>query len=145
MYELNRARLVGIGPRGARYSDVTLDLSGLGEQVQAQNLFDAPARRPAPFSLLMLDNGGGKSVLLKLLFSVVLPGKRNAVGGTTSAMEKFVVGEDTGHVVLEWMHVRTGDRVITGKALQSRGNARADGSRLAEAWWSLRPHEGAEL
>ncbi|MBO3738128.1 hypothetical protein [Actinoplanes flavus] len=145
MYELNRVRLFGVGPRGARYTDVTLDLSGVGKIVGSQgSLFDAPTRRPSPYSLLLLENGGGKSVLLKLLFSVVLPGKRNAVGGSAAVMEKFVIGDDAAHIVLEWMHVRTGDRVITGKVLQRRrGGVAAD--RLAEHWWSLRPHQGVEM
>lgn len=118
MYELNRARLVSIGPRGARYSDVTIDLSGLGEQVPPRSLFDTSTRRPSPFSLLLLENGGGKSVLLKLLFSVVLPGRRNTVGG--ASLDKFVLDGDTGHVALEWMHVTTGERLVTAKVYQRR-------------------------
>ena len=146
MYELSRVRLFSVGPRGARYTDVTLDLSDVGAPIGGQgSLFATPIRRPSPFSLLMLENGGGKSVLLKLVFSVVLPGRRNAVGGSAAVMEKFVVGDDAAHVVLEWMHVRTGDRVVTGKTLQWRRTRGADGSRLAEAWWSLRPHGVVEL
>jgi hypothetical protein len=143
MYELNRARLVGIGPRGARYSDVTLDLSGLGEQVQSQNLFDAAVRRPAPFSLLLLENGGGKSVLLKLLFSVVLPGRRNTVGG--ASLERFVLDGDTGHVALEWMHVSTGARLVTAKVYQRRTRSSSDKNPVAEAWYSFRPSDALDL
>ncbi|GAA3671678.1 hypothetical protein GCM10023081_07520 [Arthrobacter ginkgonis] len=145
MYELNRMRLFSVGPRGARFSDVTLDLSDAGAVVGQGNLFADLPRRPSPYSLLMLENGGGKSVLLRLLFSVVLPGRRNAVGGSAATMEKFVLGEDPAHVALEWMHVRTGERVITGKTLQWRRTRAADGSRLAEAWWALRPHDGVGL
>ena len=145
MYELNRVRLFCIGPRGARYTDVTLDLSGVGQIIAGQgSLFGTTVRRPSPYSLLLLENGGGKSVLLKLLFSVVLPGRRNAVGGSAAVMEKFVLGDDAAHIVLEWMHVRTGDRVITGKALQRRRSGPA-ADRLAEHWWSLRPHHGVEI
>jgi hypothetical protein len=99
VYELNRVRLVGIGPRGARYTDVTLDLSGVGAPVTPASLFESGARRPSPHSLLMLENGGGKSVLLKLVFSVVLPGRRRTVGG--AALDKFVLDGDTGHVALD--------------------------------------------
>ena len=35
-------------------------------------------------------------------------------------MDNFVIGDDAAHVVLEWIHVRTGDRVLTGKTLQRR-------------------------
>src|SRR5690349_7524595 len=103
MYELNRVRLFRVGPRGARYTDVTLDLSGVGQIIAGQgSLFGTAVRRPSPYSLLLLENGGGKSVLLKLLFSVVLPGRRNAVGGSAAVMEKFVIGDDAAHIVLEW-------------------------------------------
>ncbi|QSE87852.1 hypothetical protein JWS13_04120 (plasmid) [Rhodococcus pseudokoreensis] len=143
MHELNRIRLVGIGPRGARYSDVTLDLSNLGDTVEARTLFDAPTRRPSPFSLLLLENGGGKSVLLKLLFSVVLPGRRNTVSG--AALDKFVLDDDTGHVAMEWMNVRTGDRLVTAKVYQPRARTASDSNPLAEAWYSFRPSETLAL
>lgn len=137
MYELNRIRLVSIGPRGARYGDVTLDLSGIGETVTTTSLFDTASRRPSPYSLLMLENGGGKSVLLKLLFSVVLPGRRKTVGG--SALDKFVLDGDTGHVALEWMHVVTGHHLVTAKAYQRRASTKSNTNPLAEAWYSFRP------
>ena len=83
MYELSRVRLYSIGPAGARYADTVLDLRGVGEPVpdpaptQAEFFEDEPVgppRRPAPAGVLFLENGGGKSVLLKLIFSVMLPG-----------------------------------------------------------------------
>jgi hypothetical protein len=139
MYELNRVRLAGIGPRGARYTDVTLDLSGVGPPVGSATLHGSPARRPSPVALLMLENGGGKTVLLKLLFSVVLPGRSKVVGGRAASLDPFVLETDTGHVALEWMHPVTGDRVITAKVLQRRARAAAGASPLIEAWYSLRP------
>jgi hypothetical protein len=46
MYELNRMRLFSVGPRGARYSDVVLDLSAAGAAIGGQqNLFTEPTRR----------------------------------------------------------------------------------------------------
>lgn len=137
MYELNKARLIGIGPRGARYSDVTLDLSDAGEAVTARTLTDAPTHRPAPYSLLMLENGGGKSVLLKLLFSVVLPGRKKTLGG--ASLEDFVLETDTGHVALEWMHTKTGQRLVTAKTYQRRTRTASSTNPLAEAWYSFQP------
>jgi hypothetical protein len=139
VYELNRARLVGIGPRGARYTDVTLDLSSVGIPLPRQTLFDDPARRPSPYTLLMLENGGGKSVLLSLLFSVVLPGRKKTVGG--AAMENYVQATDTGHVVLEWIHVQSGQRFITGKVFQRRATTPGNSNPLTEAWYSFRPSD----
>jgi hypothetical protein len=143
VYELNRARLVGIGPGGARYTDVTLDLSGVGAGIERQTLFDDPVRRPSPYTLLMLENGGGKSVLLSLLFSVVLPGKKKTVGG--AALEKFVLDSDTGHVALEWMHVRTGARLVTAKVYQRRTPTPGNTSPLREAWYSFHPSTSLDL
>jgi hypothetical protein len=145
VYELNRVRMFGVGPRGARFTDVTLNFADVGAPIGVGTLFDAPTRRPSPYSLLLLENGGGKSVLLKLLFSVILPGKRNTLGGASDVLEKFVVGEEAGHVVLEWMHVKTGERVITGKTYQWRRKSTSDGRKLGEAWWSLRPGAAVEV
>ncbi len=159
MYELSRVRLFSVGPAGARYQDVTLDLRGVGEAVKVahqEDLFaaDDPSdgaarvpRRPAPASVLFLENGGGKSVLLKLIFSVLLPGRRQVVGTTsTSVLEKFVLAEDVAHVALEWMHTGTGRLLVTGKVSEWRGHvASSDPEKLADAWYSLRPHPGFGL
>lgn len=142
MYELNRIRLVGIGPAGARYDDVTMDMSGVGEPAGSGDLFGDGPRRPSPFSLLMLENGGGKSVLLKLIFSVVLPGRRRTIGGTS--LEDYVLDGDTGHVILEWMHARTGAKLLTGKVSQRRSR-HSSGNLLAEAWYTLRPSLDLDL
>jgi hypothetical protein len=107
LFELSRIRLVSVGPPGARYEDVLIDLSGAGQPVQYRQptLFGNPPLRPSPASVLFLENGGGKSVLIKLIFSVMLPGRRQVVGTTnTRVLEKFVAADDVSHVILEWMH-----------------------------------------
>lgn len=156
MYELSRVRLHSVGPSGARYQDVVLDLSGVGDVVSAPTqdaLFGAgvhhtengPPRRPSPASVLFLENGGGKSVLIKLIFSVMLPGRRQVVGTTnTRVLEKFVGAKDVAHVVLEWQHVETGQRLITGKVSEWRGHvASSDPANLVDSWYCFRP--GAEV
>ncbi|HEX2297658.1 MAG TPA: hypothetical protein VHH34_03920, partial [Pseudonocardiaceae bacterium] len=149
MYELCRVRLFSVGPPGARYQDVCLDLRGIGAPVQApvQGDLFAPddleriPRRPSPASVLFLENGGGKSVLIKLIFSVMLPGRRQVVGTTnTRVLEKFVLASDVAHVSLEWMHSGTGERLVTGKVSQWRGQvASSDPAKLSDAWYSFRP------
>jgi chromosome segregation ATPase len=152
MYELSRVRLHSVGPAGARYQDVVLDLSEVGPVVRspAQDaLFSAGIhaaaqglpRRPSPASVLFLENGGGKSVLIKLIFSVMLPGRRQVVGTTnTRVLEKFVTAKDVSHVVLEWQHTETGQRVITGKVSEWRGHvASADPANLIDSWYCFRP------
>lgn len=156
MYELSRVRLYSIGPAGARYADTVLDLRGVGEPVpnpapaQAEFFEDEPVgppRRPAPAGVLFLENGGGKSVLLKLIFSVMLPGHRNTLGGASSGvLRKFLLADDCGHVALEWQHTLTGECVVVGKVSEWRGHQVSnDPRRFAEAWYSFRPGPGLSL
>ncbi|MET9777019.1 hypothetical protein ABZ023_22590 [Streptomyces sp. NPDC006367] len=156
MYELSRVRLYSIGPAGARYADTVLDLRGVGEPVpdpapaQAEFFEEEPVgppRRPAPAGVLFLENGGGKSVLLKLIFSVMLPGHRNTLGGASSGvLRKFLLADDCGHVALEWQHVRTGECVVVGKVSEWRGRQVSnDPRKFAEAWYSFRPGPGLTL
>ncbi|MFF3342453.1 hypothetical protein [Streptomyces flavidovirens] len=156
MYELSRVRLYSIGPAGARYADTVLDLRGVGEPVpnpaptQAEFFQEEPVgppRRPAPAGVLFLENGGGKSVLLKLIFSVMLPGHRNTLGGASSGvLRKFLLADDCGHVALEWQHTLTGECVVVGKVSEWRGRQVSnDPRKFAEAWYSFRPGPGLSL
>ncbi|WP_406367538.1 hypothetical protein [Streptomyces sp. NBC_01546] len=156
MYELSRIRLYSIGPAGARYADTVLDLRGVGEPVphpapaQAEFFEDEPTgppRRPAPAGVLFLENGGGKSVLLKLIFSVMLPGHRNTLGGASSGvLRKFLLADDCGHVALEWQHTQTGECLVVGKVSEWRGRQVSnDPRKFAEAWYSFRPGPGLGL
>ncbi|MER6345701.1 hypothetical protein ACWC10_31320 [Streptomyces sp. NPDC001595] len=156
MYELSRVRLYSIGPAGARYADTVLDLRGVGRPVpdpaptQAEFFEEEPVgppRRPAPAGVLFLENGGGKSVLLKLIFSVMLPGHRNTLGGASSGvLRKFLLADDCGHVALEWQHVQTGECVVVGKVSEWRGRQVSnDPRKFAEAWYSFRPGPGLSL
>ncbi|MFE6786134.1 hypothetical protein ACFVFF_28150 [Streptomyces sp. NPDC057680] len=156
MYELSRVRLYSIGPAGARYADTVLDLRGVGAPVphpaptQAEFFEEEPVgppRRPAPAGVLFLENGGGKSVLLKLIFSVMLPGHRNTLGGASSGvLRKFLLADDCGHVALEWQHTLTGELVVVGKASEWRGRqVSSDPRKFAEAWYSFRPGPGLSL
>ncbi|MEV6739989.1 hypothetical protein AB0N14_24820 [Streptomyces sp. NPDC051104] len=156
MYELSRVRLYSIGPAGARYADTVLDLRGVGDPVlepaptQAEFFEEEPVGppcRPAPAGVLFLENGGGKSVLLKLIFSVMLPGHRNTLGGASSGvLRKFLLADDCGHVALEWQHVQTGECVVVGKVSEWRGRQVSnDPRKFAEAWYSFRPGPGLTL
>ena len=156
MYELSRIRLYSIGPAGARYADTVLDLRGVGAPVptpapaQADFFEDepqGPPRRPAPAGVFFLENGGGKSVLLKLIFSVMLPGHRNTLGGASSGvLRKFLLADDCGHVALEWQHTLTGESVVVGKVSEWRGRqVSGDPRKFAEAWYSFRPGPGMSL
>jgi hypothetical protein len=129
VYELARVRLHAVGPKGARYQDVVLDLRrGLSGQ-------------PCGASVLFLENGGGKTVLVRLIFSVILPGRRQVVGTSNSkVLEKFVLAGDVAHVALEWRDIRTGDLLVTAKVSEWRGHVvSAASDRLTERWYTFRP------
>jgi hypothetical protein len=132
MTRLRRIHLDGIGPTGARFDPVTLDLTDrVGEA--------------AKVALIHLENGGGKSVLLKLVFAAVLPGRRYTVGG--ARLGDFVLSDDTGHVALEWS-IDDGHGghalLVTGTVLEWRNRTRsADQSNLRQWWYAFRPIEGA--
>jgi hypothetical protein len=148
MYELSRVRLHSVGPKGARYQDVVLNLRGVGAPVRRpgrDTLFDleggSPRRRPSPASVLFAENGNGKSVLIKLIFSVMLPGRRQIVGTNNArTLENFVLADDVAHVVLEWQHTETGEQLVIGKTAAWRGHVvSSDANKLSEAWYSFRP------
>lgn len=155
MYELSRIRLHSVGPKGARFQDVMIDLRDVGEPLArpAQGaLFDTgdtttTLRRPSPATVVFLENGGGKTVLMRLIFSVMLPGRRHVLGSVNSrTLEDYVLANDVAQVALEWQHTRTGDRVVTGKASEWRGGVvSADSTRLAELWYVFRCTAGLNL
>ncbi|HVW31902.1 MAG TPA: hypothetical protein VHL53_05125, partial [Acidimicrobiia bacterium] len=127
---LRRVRLDGIGPPGARFDPLTIDLTTGGAA--------------SPVALLFLENGGGKSVLLRLVFSVVLPGRRNVVGG--AKLTDYVLARDVGHVICEW-EVDDGRLIpsllVTGKVFEWQGgNRSANADSLRESWYSFHPSPG---
>ncbi|MEC4571074.1 hypothetical protein [Streptomyces virginiae] len=145
MYELSRIRVCSAGPAGARFQDVILDFSGAGQPVSAvqENLFDAAAQvlRPSPASVVFLENGGGKSVLLKLLFSVVLPGRRQVKDAPDPRLlEDFVLARDVSHIALEWMHAGTGRLLVTAKTLCWKDQVVSTvAENLIEHWYAFHP------
>ncbi|MGW1018579.1 hypothetical protein [Streptomyces niveus] len=153
MYELSRVLLQSVGPKAARYENVLLDFSGVGDPVadRPATLFsvrdEQPLRRPSPATVLFLENGGGKSVLIKLIFSVLLPGRRQIVGTRDPrTLSGFVLENDVAHIALEWTHVRSGRRLVTGKVAEWRHlKATADASNLMERWYHFRPTERTAL
>ncbi|WP_030240177.1 hypothetical protein [Streptomyces sp. NRRL S-350] len=151
MYELSRVRMCSAGPAAARFHDVTLDFSGVGRpvaQVQ-EDLFTTPAHllRPSPASVLFLENGGGKSVFLKLLFSVVLPGQQRVKDAPDPQLLKdFVLAKDVCHIALEWMNAVTGRLLVTAKVLGWKdGVVSSDPEKFMEECYAFRPTEALGL
>ncbi|WP_172383159.1 hypothetical protein [Streptomyces sp. MNP-20] len=150
-YELSRVRLCSVGPAGARFQDVTLDFSGVGKPVthEQDDLFGSAAQtlRPSPASVVFLENGGGKSVLLKLVFSVLLPGWRPVKGANDPRLlGDYVLAQDVSHVVLEWTHSLTGQVLVTGKAMAWKNQTASQiADNLQEGWYYFLPQESLSL
>lgn len=117
MYELNRILLRNFGPRDARYEDVPLDFSGVGAEVETASLIpDAGhvTQRPAPASLVMLQNGGGKGVLLTGITCTTIPFHHQDL----DTLRNFTISmAQPSHVVLEWADARTGRLLVTAQVL----------------------------
>ena len=131
MFELTRALLRSIGPEGARFENVLLDFTGAD---------DAPALA----TVLHLENGGGKSVMLKTLFSVMLSERRHTLGADADqrTLDDYVLNGDVGHVVLEWRDSLDGHRLITAKVTEWQGRrVSTDPSKLQEMWYSFTPSD----
>ncbi|KQV20873.1 MULTISPECIES: hypothetical protein [unclassified Kitasatospora] len=138
MYELNRVLLRNFGPRDARYEWVDLDLSGVGEPVSTGALVPDAGHvpdRPSPASLVMLENGGGKGVLLTAIMCTTIPYRHKDL----EALRKFVVSPvQPSHIVMEWVDARTGQLLVTGQVL-----APAADKNLSRLFYSF--HPGAAL
>ncbi|TDD60002.1 hypothetical protein E1263_12965 [Kribbella antibiotica] len=108
-YQLARLRLISIGDRAARFTDVTIDLTSSS----ADDLGDPTD------TILWLRNGGGKSSLLSLFFALLLPNRNDFMGKAVKRyLEDYVASGDTSHVVAEWVAEhkdgRLPQRLVTG-------------------------------
>ncbi|MFE1291776.1 hypothetical protein [Streptomyces sp. NPDC058751] len=134
MYELNRILLRNFGPRDARYEDVPLDFSGVGAEVETASLIpDAGhvTHRPAPASLVMLQNGGGKGVLLTGITCTTIPFHHQDL----ETLRNFTISmAQPSHVVLEWADARTGRLLVTAQVLAPE----RDG-KLQRCFYSFHP------
>ncbi|HEX9992629.1 MAG TPA: hypothetical protein VGB14_06865 [Acidimicrobiales bacterium] len=96
---LRRVYLRNVGPPAARFDPLDLDLS-------------IPTGKAATKVLWSLTNTGGKTTLLRLLTSIVVPNARAQMGGAN--LGDFVQTGDTSHIVAEWESVAAGRFVVAG-------------------------------
>lgn len=89
MYRLTRMHLDSVGSNAARFSNLTLDFTD-----DEHNPLD---------TIIWLRNGGGKTSLLALLFSLFLPNQRDFLGVRDNrTLGDYVLSGDTAHVLCEW-------------------------------------------
>lgn len=112
---LRRVHLQSVGPRAARMDPFDL----------RHDSADGTASRV----LWSLTNTGGKTTLLRLVTSVVVPAARAQMGNAN--MGEYVDSGDTSHVVLEW-DIAGGDRFVIGAVYEWPGRKRPPGSPIGE-------------
>jgi len=97
MARLLRVHFASIGHGDARLAPLTLDFRHVGSRGESGTGAD---------TVLWLRNGGGKSSILNLFFSVFRPGAREFLGsqaeGRARRLEQYVKGRDLAFVVTEW-------------------------------------------
>lgn len=143
MARLMRLHFASIGHRDARLSPLTLDLRDENQGTGAD-------------TVLWLRNGGGKSSILNLFFSLLRPGARDFLGsaaeGKSRRLADYVKDGDLAFVVSEWdlaprldLFGTAPSRVqVLGQVLSWKGLQRSpDESKLRKLLFSFRA--GAEL
>lgn len=141
-FQITRIRLVSVGPEPARYDPLELDLC-------------RPDQTGPADTVLFLPNTGGKTVLMRLLFSVLHPPIVERIGTEETSHQKknllgYVLDRDTAHVVIEWRRVESGrfadDQVlVTGLVAEWREARRPADPKpedLKRLWYSIRGSAG---
>jgi hypothetical protein len=147
-WSLAKIRLSGVGPTDARFDPLEIDL------------LDPDSQRVRD-TVLWLVNGGGKTVLIRLLFGVLRPDKMSQIGiddqrtdgrigrHRVNHLGAYVLSSDVAHVILEW-RLTEGDqvaapvRLVTGFVAAWRaGRATSEIGNLRRVWYTVRSDDGA--
>jgi hypothetical protein len=137
MFKLRRLYVDNIGVPSNRFVDLCIDATDLtGEPCD---------------TIVWLRNGAGKTTMLSLLLALVLPHRRDFLASRTKrrTLEDLVGGQDTAHVIAEWVDPR-GQLLLTGAVYQWEGRVKprdhnGEGKdRLKRYWWCLRPDDGID-
>ncbi|MGW6638236.1 hypothetical protein [Streptomyces cyaneofuscatus] len=145
MFQMMTVRLENTGHRDAGFKSLVMDLTGGTVSVDGRRVVTAQD------VVLWLRNGGGKSSLLALVFSLLLPGKVDFIGRAEGkSLADYVPGGQVSHVVVEWGdsdHPEAGPVLVTGGVYQWQGGQRpadvaANWERLERRWYVFRPLAG---
>lgn len=128
MAHLIAARFESIGHRDARLDGLVLDFTHKGSPCD---------------SVLWLRNGGGKSSILNLLFSVLRPSQHEFLGtgaeGKLRELRDYLGTDEVGQICLEWSLDARADeaasRLFTGACIDQRSS---DGQPFKRLWYAVR-------
>lgn len=135
-FQVTRIRLSSVGPEPARYDPLELDF----RKVDGSGPAD---------TVLFLPNTGGKTVLMRLIFSVLHPPIVERIGTEETARRKknllgYVLERDTSHVVVEWRRVENGrfvdnEVLVSGLVAEWRGGRPTGKAEdLVRLWYTVR-------
>jgi hypothetical protein len=148
MARLLRVHFASIGHADARLAPLTVDLRA------------RDAAGTGADSVLWLRNGGGKSTILNLFYSLFRPDRREFLGtsaeGKARHLEDYIKAEDLAFVVTEWDVEPVSDellfaraparRRLVGQVLSWKDRQKSsDPSKLRRRFFSLRAEPGVEL
>lgn len=113
MARLMRLHFASVGVPAARFAPLTLDFRSPGGE-----------GRFGDDTVLWLRNGGGKSSILNLLFSVIIPSRRDFLGETADGRNQrfasYVKERDLSFVIAEWYMGPTGQQDLVSDDTQRR-------------------------
>jgi hypothetical protein len=134
MFKLRRMHLDAIGSNSARFNNLTLDFT------------DAEAN-PLD-TIIWLRNGGGKTSLLALYFSLLLPNRGDFLGARDDkkTLGDYVLSGDTAHILCEWD--TPGGPLVTGAIYEWPERRRpteheSHAGALIRRWYAFNPKPGA--
>lgn len=133
--QITRAYFSGIGHPDARADPLRLELTDRGGSDPAD-------------SMLILRNAGGKTSLMREIFSLLQPSAaerigREETGGRSGNLTSYVQAADTAHVVIEWRRVEGGVcvddmTILTGLVAEwPGGRASKSISDLSRVWYTV--------
>lgn len=122
MHELVGVRLHNVGPPRSPF-DATLDLRLISEQGQSSDVSNRGARSASSATLILGDNGIGKSGLARLVRAVVDPTLRHSPRSPRTHWQGMAPSVGVGQVLLKWREVEQGRTFVTALAVQCAGDS----------------------
>lgn len=133
MWHLRRVHMESVGHPDARFDPLTVNLTDLAGEPTA--------------SILWLENMGGKTSWLSLVFCTLRPSLNDFLGRPDKRLGDYILATDTAHVVLEFAQIAgsrtlssSGTRLLLGQVVQwkhRRQETSRESTQLARQFWAV--------
>lgn len=142
MWHLRRIHMESVGHPDARFDPLTVSFTDIAGVPTA--------------TVLWLENMGGKTSWLSLVFCTLRPSLNEFLGMPDKRLGDYVLATDTAHVVLEFAQIAgsrrltdSGTRLLVGQVLQwkqRRQETNRESAQLARQFWAaVVPPTGGRL